>query len=226
LQDDNALLVGCLIKASDGNRQTVSRVRSLLLSGGDLCTHAALAIGAFCPLLQTLEFNNVRVNSISFEAMVSGCPLLEPFHADRYSVDERMLFALGKSCPQLRSLTCDRCLEVEDSGLIALARGCKDLRHLDVTRSSVSDEGVRFLLECCRRITYLFVNECELVSDVAFVRLPALLSEKDECKRARLKSLEVYNTACEAMSMQYLQEHCANTAMFFSVDAADEDGWY
>ncbi len=196
----------------------MSRVRSLFLNGG-LSTHAAFAIGSFCPLLQSLEFNYVKVSSTAFENMVSGCPLLQSFEAGRYTADDSMLVALGRNCPQLRSFCCERCPRLGNKGLKALAKGCKDLRELNLTRSSVSDEGVADILESCRRLAYLCLNECEGVSSAAFRRLPALVSETDACKRAQLKSLEVYYTGCDAYSMRRLRMECADC---FSLHVAEE----
>mmetsp|Transcript_77956 Transcript_77956/g.152520 ORF Transcript_77956/g.152520 Transcript_77956/m.152520 type:complete len:612 (+) Transcript_77956:34-1869(+) len=208
VETDNALLVGCLLDATVGNGLTASRVRTLHLSG-NLHPAAACAVGALCPRLQSLEFNYVTVDPVSMVNLASGCPLLQFFNAGRYAADDDTLATLGEHCPHLRSFACDRSYGVSDTGVALLAKGCRGLVSVDLTRCSVRNHGVRQLLMQCRRLQELCLNECENVTSGAFECLVALMKNSDESKRARLCNLELRGTSCNKSAMQGIEQDCA-----------------
>ena len=206
-QSDNALLVGCLLKACGGNRKNACAVRVLNFHG-NLRTKTACAIGAFCPRLQCLIFNNVTVSSKSFGCIASGCPLLKTLKVGRYGADDEMLRTLSRACPLLRHLSCESCKRVSDHGLFELSEACLDLCYVDVTRSSVSDAGVAHLVNRCRGLRTLHLSGCTNVSIVAFEALPLLINDPDIGRRSELMDLTVTSTACQGEDIERLKMDC------------------
>lgn len=206
-QSDNALLVGCLLKACRGNNKNVSAVRVLSFHGA-LHAKTACAIGAFCPRLQCLNFDNVTVRSDLFEELVCCCPLLKTLKVGQYGADDEMLGSLSRVCPLLRHFSCESCRRVSDAGLLELSAGCVNLTYVDVTRSSVSDVGVASLIYCCRGLQTLHLKGCTNVSIAAFEVLPSLVNKPEFGRRSELAEMTLTNTACQGVDLQLLKINC------------------
>jgi hypothetical protein len=91
---------------------------------------------------------------------------------------------------------------------VALTNGCPELCRLDVTRSAVSDLSVALLLNRCRRLQALCLNECSRISINAFALLPKLFNDPDESRRSQLSELSVMSTACHLATLRLLRKQC------------------
>ena len=124
------------------------------------------------------------------ENFLSGCPQLRFFsctkrfgmfslHDDncKVVVGDRCLHALGRCCPWLQEIEADfsglGALDgnVTDKGVMALARGCPDLRKLDIDLGpSVTDLSIVILAHRCKHLRYLNIFDTT-VTDVAISEL-------------------------------------------------------
>ena len=66
--------------------------------------------------------------------------------------------ALGDFCHDMRSVTADRCFDITDDGLVALAEGCPRLEEVHLVCSNVGDDGVEALVLCCPSLVSLNLN--------------------------------------------------------------------
>eukprot|EP01097_Dermamoeba_algensis_P003792 TRINITY_DN2581_c0_g1_i2.p1 TRINITY_DN2581_c0_g1~~TRINITY_DN2581_c0_g1_i2.p1 ORF type:complete len:771 (-),score=137.77 TRINITY_DN2581_c0_g1_i2:354-2666(-) len=58
------------------------------------------------------------------------------------------------------------CRAVSDAGLDFLTSGCPALENLDLSYTSISDEGLQYVGEGLEFLKHLYLNECKRVSDV------------------------------------------------------------
>jgi hypothetical protein len=84
-------------------------------------------------------------------------------------VDDALLVALSESCPSLETFTGEAVLDgMHDDALIALARGCTQLKKLDrLQGAGVTDRAVHALTDHCRKLQNLDLAACPNITDFA-----------------------------------------------------------
>eukprot|EP00899_Mesostigma_viride_P028492 jgi/Mesvir1/8828/Mv02729-RA.1 len=87
------------------------------------------------------------------------------------------LEGIAANCKGLTYLNLADCKGVTDAGIVALARSCRGLQALDISKSQVGDEGVVAVARSCRGLRRLAVSYCKHVSDDSAAQLGS------RCKR-------------------------------------------
>ena len=96
----------------------------------------------------------------------SGWTKLRSVNFGRYFVDDEILQSLGMHCPSLHTVIADRCGgAVTDEGIVSLARGCRRLFHVDLSRAHIGDAGMHAFAEFCPELRWLELNECRGITD-------------------------------------------------------------
>ena len=96
------------------------------------------------------------ITDVSATAVAQACPHLQALaitYADGISIRNAGLTELARGCPELRNLNLNGGSEITDSGVIELARGCSKLRMLDLggypRAHRVTDVGIKELALKC-----------------------------------------------------------------------------
>eukprot|EP00899_Mesostigma_viride_P007280 jgi/Mesvir1/16553/Mv10094-RA.1 len=165
---------------------------------------ALLALGANCSELVDVDVCNCPlVTDAGVSAIAAGCRQLAVLTVrDNPNVTDDSLLALGAHCPRLEYLDV-HASRVGNAGLIAISRGCRDLKLLDVMGcAAVDDEGVIAVAESCPRLEILdyrltnvsdrgiatVVSHCEHLQDLYleyYHSVEALRLGPDSCRKLR-----------------------------------------
>ena len=96
-----------------------------------LGNHVMACIGTHCRHLRVLYITlHVIITPAAVRDLVQGCPLLEDLDFyDSVSNADKVITAVAEFCHRLRHT--NLVPELSDQGLIALSRGCPDLRDFD-----------------------------------------------------------------------------------------------
>ena len=84
-----------------------------------------------------------------------------------------MIEAIVQSCQHIRVLQLFGCHSVNDYGLKMIADMCSHLRSLDLSRTSITDDGLCYFASgvSANTITELLVNECSFVTTTSVGQL-------------------------------------------------------
>jgi len=102
-------------------------------------------VASFCPVLERVAFRHCPlVGDRALMALAARCPRLTAVHASHAACGPAGVVALAGRCPLLTeaSFGSGSSPQVNDEALAALARGCPQLRSLEVPQcGDVSDAG-------------------------------------------------------------------------------------
>ena len=117
--------------------------------------------------LRALDLNYVKCPwDGAFHVASAGWAKLQSVSFGRYFLDDEVLQSLGMHCPDLRYIIADRCGHaVTDEGIVSLARGCRQLCQVDLSRAHIGDVSMRAFAEHCPELRWLELNECRQISD-------------------------------------------------------------
>ncbi len=118
--------------------------------------------------LRALDLNYVKCPwEGAFHVASMGWAKLQSVNFGRYFLDDEVLQSLGMHCPDLRYIVADRCGHaVTDEGIVSLARGCRQLFQVDLSRAQIGDISMRAFAEHCPELRVLELNECRQISDM------------------------------------------------------------
>lgn len=132
----------------------------------------ALALAAMCPRLRHLSIDERAsclggmTNALA-RALGARCPLLESLEVyfERYSLPSELLtdeglIALSEGCRRLSCLVLVNCDYVSDRSLYAVAANCRGLRELQLGGYSenITDGGLSVLVESCPSLVTLWLS--------------------------------------------------------------------
>eukprot|EP00899_Mesostigma_viride_P014206 jgi/Mesvir1/22787/Mv14175-RA.1 len=165
---------------------------------------SAMSLGQSCSQLMCLILSNHNgyIGDAGFAAVAKGCPGLRQVYAEscRDMTDEGVI-ALVSHCP-LTVLRLDRCGNVGDLGVAAIARHGHALEELGLEGcSGVSDASMRLVADTCRRLRLLTVGG---VSG-GWVTNDSLRLVADKC--VELVQLSVSNTNVDDDTMGRVVQH-------------------
>jgi hypothetical protein len=152
--------------------ERMPQLRSLTLRNLSLQrdNEAALldAIAVSCVRLTKLWlWGRVSSSIESLAWAVSIVTLVEVEVMDREGVNDAVVLALASHCPQLTKLRI-KGKKVTDIAVVALARGCRKLNHVDMHYSvQLTDESVLALAEHCTDLTTFALDGMRHVTDTS-----------------------------------------------------------
>eukprot|EP00245_Coleochaete_scutata_P006031 TRINITY_DN20143_c0_g1_i1.p1 TRINITY_DN20143_c0_g1~~TRINITY_DN20143_c0_g1_i1.p1 ORF type:complete len:1311 (-),score=236.09 TRINITY_DN20143_c0_g1_i1:849-4781(-) len=128
-----------------GNLKRIHITRSMGVGNGCLA-----AVGRSCEVLEELDLTGLAsVGDRGLAAVAEGCSgTLRSVNLTACNrVTDRGLIALARHCGHnLELLNLDGCTKITDRGLRAVAEWCTVLKDVDVSKSSITDEGLLALL--------------------------------------------------------------------------------
>eukprot|EP00899_Mesostigma_viride_P000152 jgi/Mesvir1/10137/Mv06766-RA.1 len=94
------------------------------------------------------------VGDFGVRCIAERCPNLRTLKVADTEITDDSMRAVAAFCPELRQLDMSSCFRVVDAGtLVALARGCRELEHLDVSWTEcVTQGGVAAVSRYCVRL--------------------------------------------------------------------------
>lgn len=120
-----------------------------------------------CPQLQRLSMDScAKVTDIGINKIAESCPQLQALILHGICSDAALV-AVAKGCPQLRILGLMD-TDVSDAGLLEVAKGCPQLQSLELDRTQVSNVGV---LKNCTQLRNLVLCSCLKITDAAILEL-------------------------------------------------------
>ncbi|EFJ32493.1 hypothetical protein SELMODRAFT_85659 [Selaginella moellendorffii] len=160
--------------------EVVDRSRGMLqdLRTMHCCDSSLEYIAHRCPKLVSLGIrNSLRVTDSSAMTLAYKCPLLASIDiSDCYNISSAGLEALGRHCPRLIRLkrnmlrNSDRIernkllARGDDDEALVLSRSLRGIKHLEMKRGELSDEGLLHIARGCSRLEYLDVSLCAKLS--------------------------------------------------------------
>lgn len=129
-----------------------------------------------CPMLQSLDLGSrlPALNQIStngFCDLFRVCNQLRDFRAENCIElnDQCAEILILRCCPRLITLELRGCLSVSDRTLKLVADWCGNIRRLNFSLTSISDDGLCHLAKGIRstELEHLCVNDCSLVSTLS-----------------------------------------------------------
>ncbi|KAF3786576.1 F-box protein [Nymphaea thermarum] len=153
-----------------------------------LTDRALYAVASGCPDLLKLNISGCSALGDNALAFLAGkCRKLKHLNLCGCvrAASDKALQAIANNCNQLQSLNLGWCEEVGDVGVTSLARGCPDLRALDLCGcvlitafleydeelSSAADDSVIALANGCHRLRSLGLYYCQNITDRAMYSL-------------------------------------------------------
>eukprot|EP00899_Mesostigma_viride_P007985 jgi/Mesvir1/17188/Mv07608-RA.1 len=140
------------------------------------------ALATQCAELRFLEMPNVNVTDAGLESLGERAGRLEHLALHAWN------FARGAA-------------GVGGKGVGALARGCRQLKFLDIVDCLVDDEGMRAVGECCLQLRHLNIAYCRRVTDAGMAAVAAgcghlMALVLDGCDKVSDASLETLARNC------------------------------
>ena len=107
-----------------------------------------------------IKQENLKEKPLLLQVASSGWTKLRSVNFGRYFVDDEILRSLGMHCPSLHAVVADRCGgAVTDEGIVSLARGCRRLFQVDLSRAHIGDAGMHAFAEFCAELRWLELND-------------------------------------------------------------------
>lgn len=127
-------------------------------------------------LRELILYDCDKVNDEAVTNLVRSCPKLKTLFLSGSLLTAASLELLGENCENLRKLVLGisgnlrgkhiRKIEnVTDDGILSIARGCKQLRHLNLNHcTNVTDEALNHLADCAKNLTRIDIFGCAQVT--------------------------------------------------------------
>ena len=122
-------------------------------------------IGIYCPSLKELKYGGgEQPSNESILAVIEGCPSLETIYirrADSTQYDDTILYAIAEHCPCTQYIHLGfNSQSYTDQGLIALSRGCPELRELNCSElTAITDACIISFAQYCHKLERIAMNE-------------------------------------------------------------------
>ena len=152
-------------------------VELTLKSLHDFTDSALLSIAQHLPQLELLVLDDcIGITNVGVSKLVRSCTALKKIDLRFSPVGGAAVAAIANNCPLLHTLYLATREEEEpdtqlDEGIAALARGCPVLRHLDLSRATITDAALSSLASGECPLEYLRLFDCPNVSDAGLAAL-------------------------------------------------------
>ena len=163
-------------------------------------------IGMYCPNLKEFKYEGgEQPSNESILAVIEGCPLLEMIYirlAYSTQYDDTILYAIAMSCPCMQYIYIGfNSQSYTDQGLIALSRGCPELRELDCSElNAITDTCILSFAEYCHKLERIGMNTLTNLTSGA---LCILLQASPHLTSLLLRDTDQLDDACLLGIAQY-----------------------
>lgn len=122
---------------------------------------SAHAIAAGCPHLTALQMANVQnVTDAGLVAIAARCNSLRTMDISHTQAGDGTLSSLGRYNANLIALDISWCVNVTDTGVVAVARGCRGLRVFQFKGArKLTHEGIGAVAALCPRLSHIRMQE-------------------------------------------------------------------
>jgi len=152
-------------------------------------------VARWCSRLEVVDLTGCQLpTQEGYRCLAAGCPALRSINLTKCPIDDKALSTLARGCRNLEHIVLFGCGNVTDSGLGKVVHCCPSLRKVELFGcSSITDEGIAMLAKC-RKLDFLNVRACRLISDASIDALvhgcPSLHTMNlTGCKRLSNKGL-------------------------------------
>ena len=136
---------------------------SKIFVSGNLIEEWFRAVGRLGKL-SSLQFNYCKYEPDWFRYFI-GCGNLLEVNLCRYEANDTVLIHLA-SCGSIQALIMERTWGVSARGLVAIAKGCNELRYITTTRIETPlDSAMKAFSKFCPKIEQISLNECSGFDD-------------------------------------------------------------
>ena len=203
-------------------------VELTLKSLHDLTDSALQSIAQHLPQLELLVLDDcIGITNVGVSKLVRSCTALKEIDLRFSPVGGAAVAAIANNCPLLHTLylatthlltgTSHFTDTQLDEGIAALARGCPVLRHLDLSRATITDAALSSLASGECPLEYLRLFDCPNVSDAG---LAALLPK---WRTTRLVLSIIGSTRVTVASVFAIAAQVPNAReLFIEVEVTDE----
>jgi len=162
---------------------------------------------SYPPKLELVDLSNCRqVGDDGVAALASYCPNLKHIDVRGTRITNTGVVQVASKCAGLRIFNAARCMQVSDVGIKALADGCSQLTHLDLTCTGLTDEGLKYIGRKCTWLYTLKMSECSMLTDAG---IEAVLSG---CC-LKLAILDLSSTSVTDKALEHMGRKCSELAV-------------
>ncbi|KAI9812204.1 MAG: SCF ubiquitin ligase complex subunit [Pycnora praestabilis] len=133
------------------------------------------------------------VTDHSLEAVADNCPRLQGLNITGcVNITDKAMIAVSENCRHIKRVKLNDCSELTDDSIISLATKCPQMLEIDLHGvKAITHLAVTSLIANGRHLRELRLAHCSLITDDAFLRLPA---------RRNYESLRILDlTACDQL---------------------------
>jgi len=150
-----------------------------------------------CPNLNEINLSsNGQINYAGWTALM-GLSRLQTLNISKcFRVDDEEIKLIATSCKNLTRLTIQELTRITDVGFYELARKLPALRHLDASKTSISNAGLLEVVTHCTDLTTLKLNRCKSVTEAGILEA---LENASQLREIEIKQCDVSNEALAEM---------------------------
>ncbi|EGC35301.1 hypothetical protein DICPUDRAFT_78988 [Dictyostelium purpureum] len=123
-------------------------------------------------VLKTMANNRCKhIGDKGVRAFIQRAPLLRVLNISSTSVGDETLQTVAGYCKRLKKLFVANCPKISSSGISAIGFQCSELSVLNVSRShNLNDAGIIDIARC-RFLKRLLINDCTRISDISIIKV-------------------------------------------------------
>eukprot|EP00939_MAST-03C_sp_MAST-3C-sp1_P001877 g1877.t1 len=181
-------------------------------------------VGKSCPALEVIQLQECDlITDGGVKELVSRCPKLTRINIKECDkITDAALSLLGSlknlreldvqdcdlisnnglsALKQLTSLNLNYCCEITDKGLEIVANQCPNLLSISLTELQVSDQGIRGLVEKCKKLQRVCLYQCRRIGDTAVAAIAKYCPDLEDldiqyCPRVTDASMKLVASSC------------------------------
>lgn len=186
------------------------------LTGTSVTNQGVMNLARSCRQLAEISLSYTDVSDAGIKVLAERCRFLSRINLSWTAVTDRSLIHLSKNCSSLKKLLLESCKGgVTDKGIERLAAGCRELVHLDLDNTPVSNLGLEALGKHCSRLEHVYLAET-LVQDAGVTALAK------GCPR--LKTLHLSQTIVTNKSLIALGLNCPRLSEVYLPNVPSQNG--
>lgn len=121
---------------------------------------AIQALGKGCPLLRTVDIGGEYANEEDHRFLRRWRPLKEGFCYERGPIDDAGVEALALSSTELTDVSLSGNFGVGDYGILQLVTHCRNLAHLHLAKTGITEMSLHAIREHCKKLKSLDIRWC------------------------------------------------------------------
>lgn len=174
--------------------ETPRELQALDISQCPWMNQAALKqFSDICPHLRKLSFgSDIQLNFTAWGELNKFRQLIALDLTRCHQINDQDLMVILKACLGLRELSLEECRKISEKGFDAMARQATRLTHLNLSRTSITDNSLVEISTYCRSLISLDLTRCENVTDKGVL---AVVKQASSLKELTIAQCPV-STAC------------------------------